>query len=141
MLLYGTAYWASIKTPNTKFKPQWTINIVPEDPQDLEELKSKGFKTKLVGPDQLESIVIRRYVDGKNGPNSMPKLRDAHNQPIDVQVGNGSRVCVQYKEFSGKNSYGAYQGLDLQAVQVLDLVEFAGEDGSEFKDFDPESEL
>jgi len=141
MLLYGIAYWAAIKTPNTKFQPQYTINVVPEDEQDLEELKTKGFKTKPVGPNNEESVVIRRYVEGKKGLNEMPKLRDAHNNPIDVQVGNGSRVCVQYKEFSGVGAFGPYQGLDLQAVQVMDLVEYSGADGSEFQDFDPDSEL
>lgn len=141
MIIYGEAYWAAIKTPNTKFEPTYTINIVPEDDAVLEDLRARGFKIKTVGQENKESVVIRRKVNGKFGPNEVPKLRDAKNNPIDVQIGNGSRVCVQYKEFSGVGGYGPYQGLDLQAVQVLDLVEYAGEDGSEFKDFDPESEL
>ena len=139
-LMYGTAYWAAIKTPNVKYKPQYTINVVPDDEQELEILKADGFKTKPVGPDNEESVVIRRYVEGKFGPNDIPRLLDARKNPIDVQVGNGSKVCVQYKEYSGTNSFGDYKGLDLCAVQVLDLVEY-GEDGSEFKDYDPDSEL
>ena len=28
MIVEGTAYWASIKTPNTTFEPVYTVNLV-----------------------------------------------------------------------------------------------------------------
>lgn len=140
MVIFGKAYWAAIKVPNTKFEPVYTIDLVPDDPTVLEDFKDKGFKTKTT-PDGEEALVIKRKVEGMRGPNKVPKLVDASKNPIDVQVGNGSQVAVQCKEYSGKNSYGPYQGLDLQAVQVLDLIEYAQADGAEFEDFDPESEL
>ena len=49
-----------------------------------------------------------------------------------MAVGNGSKVRVQYNEYSGEGKFGPYTGLDLQAVQVLDLVPYKNDDGSEF---------
>jgi hypothetical protein len=63
-----------------------------------------------------------------------PKLMDAEKNEINVAVGNGSKVKVQYKEYSGEGRYGPYQGLDLQAVQVVDLVPYANADGQELLD-------
>jgi hypothetical protein len=135
-LLFGTAYWAFIQTPNTKFEPQWTIDVIPDNEEDLE----LGLRIKKINA--KEAVVMRRKTHKNNGaPNKQPKLVDANKNPIDVQVGNGSRVCVQYEYYEGKGSHGPYQGMDLKAVQVLDLVSFGGADGEEFQDFDPDSEL
>ena len=139
-VLYGTAKWAYIKTPNTRFTPEWCIDLAPENQEDLDNFKDKGFTIKT--HEGVEHLKIRRKVtNAKGNENSQPKLLDAHKNPIDVQVGNGSRVAVQFEEYSGTGSYVTYQGLDLKAVQVLDLVEFAGADGDEFDSFDPDSEL
>jgi hypothetical protein len=70
-----------------------------------------------------------------NGPNGMtrpaPRLLNTDKQEINVAVGNGSKVRVQFNEYSGEGKYGPYQGLDLQAVQVTDLVEYKSADGEE----------
>ena len=138
--VFGTAKWAYIQTPNTKFEPQWTIDVAPDSPEELEKFKAAGHRIKEA--DGLEYVVFKRKVHGANGrPNQQPRLVDEHKNPIDVQVGNGSKVCVQYNEYSGSGRYGPYQGLDLKAVQVLDLVEFAGADGDEFETFDPDDEF
>jgi hypothetical protein len=60
-----------------------------------------------------------------------PRLLDASKQEINTAVGNGSKVRVQYNEYSGEGKYGPYTGLDLQAVQVIDLVPYKGADGEE----------
>jgi hypothetical protein len=41
---------------------------------------------------------------------------------MDCQVGNGSTVRVQYKEWEITRQGTLYKGLDLQAVQVVNLV-------------------
>ena len=41
-------------------------------------------------------------------------------------------VRVQFNEYSGEGKYGPYQGLDLQAVQIVDLVPYKNGDGDEF---------
>jgi hypothetical protein len=124
-IINGTAMWAYISAPNVKFQPQWTIDVAPEDANILEDLKARGFKVKK-GQDGQEYVVIRRNVDGKNGPNKQPRLLDRNKTPINVQVGNGSNVTVQYQEYSGVGAYGPYQGLDLKAVRVNDLIEYGG---------------
>ena len=45
-------------------------------------------------------------------------------EPVDILVGNGSRVRVQYHEWETTNNYGNFKGLDFQAMQILDLVPY-----------------
>jgi len=130
-VIEGTAYWASVSSPNVKFEPVYTINLVVDD-SIAQQFAGKGYKVK-----QLEagpSIVIKRKAINKDGKkNSAPKLVDSSKEPIDVLIGNGSRVRVQYSEWETTNNYGHFKGLDLQAVQVLDLVPYGDrvEDGEE----------
>ena len=117
----GTAYWASIKTPITKFDPVYTINLVVDD-DTANDFASRGHTIKEV--EGQPSVVIKRKVDGPNGMvRPAPRLLDANKQEVNYSVGNGSKVKVQFNEYSGETQYGPYTGLDLQAVQVLDLVE------------------
>jgi|TARA_R100000951_G_scaffold61472_1_gene51656 hypothetical protein len=128
----GTAYWASIKTPNTKFEPVYTVNLVVDD-DTANDFASRGHKIKQM--DEGPSIVIKRKVNGPNGMvRTAPRLLDAEKNEVNYSVGNGSKVRVQYNEYEGENKYGPYSGLDLQAIQVLDLVEYRSEDGAELLD-------
>ena len=128
----GTAYWASIKTPNTRFEPVFTINLVVDD-ETANDFASRGHTIKQL--DEGPSIIIKRKVDGPNGMvRPAPRLLDAEKQEVNYSVGNGSKVKVQFNEYEGENKYGPYTGLDLQAVQVLDLVEYRSEDGAELLD-------
>ena len=63
-----------------------------------------------------------------------PRLLDVDKQEVNYAVGNGSKIRVQYNEYEGTNKFGDYKGLDLQAIQVLDLVEYRSEDGAELLD-------
>lgn len=128
----GTAYWASIKTPNTKFEPVYTVNLVVDD-ETANDFASRGHKIKQM--DEGPSIVIKRKVNGPNGMvRTAPRLLDAEKNEVNYSVGNGSKVRVQFNEYEGENKYGPYAGLDLQAIQVLDLVEYRSEDGAELLD-------
>ena len=128
----GTAYWASIKTPNTRFEPVFTINLVVDE-DTANDFASRGHTIKQL--DEGPSIVIKRKVNGPNGMvRPAPRLLDADKQEVNYSVGNGSKVKVQFNEYEGENKYGPYTGLDLQAVQVLDLVEYRSEDGAELLD-------
>ena len=106
-ILEGTAYWASIKTPNTTFEPVYTVNLVVDD-EVANDFASRGHKVKHM--DEGPALIVN------------------------LAVGNGSKIRVQYNEYSGEGKFGPYTGLDLQAVQVVDLVEYKAEDGSEFFD-------
>ncbi len=131
-ILEGTAYWASIKTPNTTFEPVYTVNLVVDD-EVANDFASRGHKVKQM--DEGPALIIKRKVNGPNGMvRSSPRLLDQNKQEVNLAVGNGSKIRVQYNEYSGEGKFGPYTGLDLQAVQVVDLVEYKAEDGSEFFD-------
>lgn len=130
-VIEGTAYWASVTTPNTKFDPVYTINLVIDE-EVAQDFAAQGYKVK-----QLEagsSIVIKRKAINKDGKKqAVPKLVNHDREPVDTLVGNGSRVRVQYNPWEATNKYGTFKGLDLQAVQILDLVPYGGRssDGEE----------
>jgi len=128
----GTAYWASIKTPNTRFEPVFTVNLVVDE-DTANDFASRGHKIKQM--DEGPSIIIKRKVNGPNGMVRVaPRLLDVDKQEVNYAVGNGSKIRVQYNEYEGTNKFGDYKGLDLQAIQVLDLVEYRSEDGAELLD-------
>jgi len=131
-IVEGTAYWASIKTPNTKFEPVYSINLVVDD-DTANDFASRGHKLKQM--DEGQAIIIKRKVNGPNGMvRPAPRLLNLDKQEVNYSVGNGSKVKVQYSEYEGENKYGPYKGLDFQAIQVLELVEYRSEDGAELLD-------
>ena len=131
----GIAYWASVTTPNTKYEPVYTVDLVVED-SVADDFISIGFKVKDIelGDEKVgRAVTIKRKVNGPNGMvRNAPKLVDENKLPIDVLVGNGSRVRVQYNEWETSNKFGDFKGLDFQAMQVIDLVSYKSQDGEEF---------
>ena len=129
-IVEGKAYWASITVPNTNFEHVYTVNLVVE--QDVaDDFASRGHKVKQM--DEGPALVIKRKVNGPNGMvRSAPRLLDQNKQEVNLAVGNGSKIRVQYNEYKGECKFGPYQGLDLQAVQIVDLVPYKNGDGDEF---------
>ena len=128
-ILEGTVKWASITTPNSKFEPVYTVDLIVDE-ETANDFASRGHKIKQ--HDEGPAVVIKRKVNGPNGiTRPAPRLLDKDKQEINVAVGNGSKVRVQFNEYSGEGKYGPYQGLDLQAVQVVDLIEYRSADGEE----------
>ena len=128
-ILEGSVKWASITTPNTKFEPVYTVDLIVDE-ETANDFASRGHKVKQ--HDEGPALVIKRKVNGPNGMiRPAPRLLDASKQEINTAVGNGAKVRVQYNEYSGEGKYGPYTGLDLQAVQVIDLVPYKGADGEE----------
>jgi len=131
----GIAYWASVTTPNTKFEPVYTVDLVVSE-DVANDFEAKGYKVKEIsnGDEVIgRAITFKRKVNGPNGMvRQAPKLLDANKNPIDELVGNGSKVKVQYSEWETSNKYGDFKGLDFQAMQVIDLVQYKSSDGSEF---------
>jgi hypothetical protein len=135
-LVEGVAYWASVTTPNTTYTPVYTVNLVVDD-EVANDFRSRGFTVKDM--EEGPALLIKRKVNGPNGMvRSAPKLLDRNKQPLNVAVGNGSKVRVQYKEWETTWNGTEYKGLDFQAMQVLDLVEYASPDGAEFDIIDGE---
>ena len=136
-VIEGHAYWSFVKTPNTKFTPAYSVNLVV-NPDLAEDYRSRGFPVKDM--DEGPALIIKRKVNGPNGMvREAPQLLDRYKNNIDVEVGNGSRVKVLCKEWDTKWNGTVYKGLDFQAMQVLDLVEYHG-GGSVESAFDVEAE-
>ena len=132
MIIDGTAYWASIKTPNTTFEPVYTVNLVVEQ-EVADDFTSRGHNVKQM--DEGPALVIKRKVNGPNGMiRTSPRLLDQNKQEVNLAVGNGSKVRVQCNEYEWEYAGNTGKSLDLQAVQIIDLVEYKAEDGSEFFD-------
>ena len=132
MIVDGTAYWASIKTPNTTFEPVYTVNLVVEQ-EVADDFISRGHNVKQM--DEGPALVIKRKVNGPNGMiRTAPRLLDQNKQEVNLAVGNGSKVRVQCNEYDWEYAGNTGKSLDLQAVQIIDLVEYKAEDGSEFFD-------
>ena len=130
--------WASVTTPNTTFTPAYQVNLVVSE-DVANDFRSRGFTVKDM--EEGPALMIKRKVDGPNGMvRTAPKLLDRNKNPMNVAVGNGSKVKVQYKEWESTWNGTIYKGLDLQAMQVIELVEYASPDGSEFDVEDDEGD-
>ena len=66
---------------------------------------------------------------------------DRRKQEVDVNVGNGSRVKVQYREWDSVWNGRTFKGLDFVKMQILDLVEYNDPDADEFEIEDEEEEV
>jgi hypothetical protein len=139
----GLAYWASVRNPNLKFEPVYTVDLVVDE-EVAAKYEGRGFKVKtLVVNDEVvgKALVIKRKVNGPNGMvRKPPKLVDQNKNSLDddVLVGNGSKVRVQFNEWEVDNKYGTFKGLDFQGMQVVDLISYKAGDGDEFEAVDSE---
>ena len=110
-----------------------TLNVLVE----ALNFASRGHTIKQM--DEGSAVVIKRKVNGPNGMVRVaPRLLDQNKQEVNLAVGNGSKVRVQYNEYDWEYAGKKGKGLDLQAVQIVDLVEYKSQDGSEFFDEDEE---
>ena len=123
----GTAYWASLTRPNEKFEPMWRIDLAVDD-NTAAYLAKEGIalgETVIEGNTIKNVIKFKRKVSKANGDkNKPPSLVDGQKQPLDKIVGNGSKVVVMYKSYDLNYKGKTGKGLDLQAVQVKNLVEY-----------------
>lgn len=126
-IVEGKAYWASITRPNEKFEPMWRIDLALDD-DTAAQFAKEGFtlgETTIDGETIKNIIKFKRKVSKNNGDkNQPPMVVDGAKKPLDKIVGNGSKVVVMYKSYDWNYKGKTGKGLDLQAVQVLDLVEY-----------------
>ena len=138
-VLQGKAFWTSVTTPNTNYEPVYSVNLVVDE-ETAEKFRNDGYTIKDM--EEGPALVIKRKVNGPNGMvRQAPKLMDKTKNEIDVNVGNGSEVKVQYKPWESQWKGKTFKGLDFQAMQVLSLVEYQAADGAEFDALEEEDEL
>jgi len=125
-VLEGTAYWAFVTTPNTKYDPVYSVNLVVDN-ETASDFEDRGFTVKQM--EEGPAIIIKRKVNGPKGMvRDAPKLIGRNLEPLTVNVGNGSRVKVKYKEWESTWNGRNFKGLDFIKMQVIDLVEYQSDD-------------
>ena len=126
----GRAYYTNVTTPNTTFDSKWEVSLVLDD-ETLADFENRGHPVK--EKDFGRFIHFKRNVDRKGGgQNARPILVDENRKRVDSlpNIGNGSTVKVQYKEYSWNYQGKAGKGRDLRALQLIDLVEYNEPDGT-----------
>ena len=129
----GVAYYSSIKVAKPDFngdKYGYEINLAVSD-EIFQAFKDAGFNAGLYDAGSrkyTEDPVILFYLWEKNSkgtPNDPPMLINTDMEDIDVQVGNGSKVNVQWRSSGAYGPSKQYKRAVLEVVQVVDLVEYA----------------
>lgn len=107
---------------------QKLINAIPTQfDKDGQPMKKQAlFKKEL---DENDQPTGRFYITFKTGTKFHPAVFDNYGQPIPetVMIGNESRVRISYTP-AGYTAFGGGVNLYLNAVQVVELVEFQSRD-------------
>jgi|TARA_R100001530_G_C4320355_1_gene155533 hypothetical protein len=133
IFLTGKCHYACIIEPNTKFDPVWSIQIEVDD-DNRPTIEDAGLPINNKGDDRNDFVTIKRKVMRKDGTSRRPPIvKDSQNNLWnDKLIGNGSVVNVKAVPFewdyAGKTGVSA----DLAAVQVVDLIEYAGSGVGDF---------
>ena len=133
-IINGTAMWASVIQPNTKFEHKWCIDVCNLDDSNIEKLKELGLGNKIKHDDDRGYwIPISQKVRSSKGKEfSPPDVVDAQKRPFTGTIGNGSLVNVMFNvrewEYAGKSGISA----DLRGVQVVDLKKYEGGNSDSF---------
>jgi hypothetical protein len=105
----------------------WRIDLAVDD-NTAADLAKEGIalgETVIDGNTIKNVVKFKRKVSKANGDkNQPPSIVDGQKQPLDKIVGNGSKVVVMYKSYDWNYKGKTGKGLDLQAVQVKNLVEY-----------------
>lgn len=123
--------WAKVQKPEDAFgKDQWSIDVYPSA-ADAEKLRGAGLQLKdgEGGP----FITAKRNAKSKKGNDiSPPRVVDADKRPFGGLIGNGSTcnviISVYPWTFGTRKGMGAW----LEAVQVVDLVQYSPKDSVDF---------
>ena len=138
-VLEGPVYWASLSVPNRTFEPVTYQATLVVDQKTAREFEKDGYKIKEI--DEQPALFFRRYYNRPDGTTNPPvRVVDKAKNPLDVAVGNGSKVKIQYQPRVIENKYGIFNWLELQAVQVLDLVEYNNGETDEFDMLDDDAD-
>ncbi|MAH48619.1 hypothetical protein CMI37_22530 [Candidatus Pacearchaeota archaeon] len=138
-ILEGPVYWASLTVPNTTFEPSTYQATLVVDQKTANQFEKDGFKIKEI--DEQPALFFRKYYNRPDGTINPPvRVVDKAKNPLDAAVGNGSKVKIQYQPRVIENKFGIFNWLELQAVQVLDLVEYNNGETDEFDILDSDGE-
>tara|TARA_R100000935_G_scaffold42670_1_gene64653 strand:- start:11 stop:460 length:450 start_codon:yes stop_codon:yes gene_type:complete len=130
-VLTGEAFYPHVKVPVPNYtgdRNGYEINLAVSD-EVYQQFKDAGFNVGMKDAGRskyTEDPVVHFYqweVNGKGEKNPAPKLVDIDKNEIDVQIGNGSKVAVQWRAaVYGPNKQ--YKRAILENVQILELQEY-----------------
>lgn len=143
----GFAKWAHVQEPKENYfdkkkEPQYMIDVCfkPDDPEwkvwagelkkAVEAVKGQNMPIKRE-VDSEDKPTGRFFVTFKTGAKFKPGVFDKYGQPMDDMIGNESKVRVAYVT-SDYEGFGGGIALYLNAVQVLDLVEYKPQNASAY---------
>lgn len=138
LVLQGTAFWASVRQPNKdsgKFQLDLSIDAATAALLETKGIKVKnavkGVGVQKVRPEDERGnfVTIKSGLTDKQTNQLIPpKVVDSKNNVIgsDVLIGNGSVVRVRTNVFDYNFKGKTGTSLGLQALQVLELVEYNG---------------
>lgn len=143
----GFAKWAHVQEPkenhfDPKKDPQYMIDVCFK-PDDPEWRVWAGDLKRAVEATQGKNMPIKREVDSEDNPTGRffvtfktgakfkPHVYDKYGNLMDVMIGNESKVRIAYVT-SDYLGFGGGVALYLNAVQVIDLVEFKPQSASAF---------
>jgi len=129
MVVTGTAYWASLQAPNTRFEPVYCIDLEVSD-ADAEALAKEGLTVKTTDEGKKMVKIKRNQFRDNGDENPKPNVVDSDNMPFDRLIGNGSKVNVQYRMYDWEWGGRSGKAADLVGVQVISHVAYGG---SEFE--------
>lgn len=129
----GTAMWARVFDPDTRYEPCWKIDVVLTD-AEAQKLKDVGIKVKRNDDGNYQYKFKRKVTGAKGQANRQPIVVGPDKEPFTQLIGNGSKVCVIYKVYEWKNNFGKGVGADLDKIMVLEHVPYG--DGTTQKDED-----
>lgn len=139
--------WAKLQEDNPEAPYQgegtdnWTIQAVLSDEQ-ADAYKKTGFFPKfkrdqdheLVLEDGLRQVKLKKSTTfGKGGQPKKPVIVvDTYGNPYTGLIGNNSICNIQCSTHTWSRDGKENTSLELQAVQILELVEYSEEGGDDF---------
>ena len=130
-VITGKCKWASVTKPNTKFEPQYTIDVIVSDAQK-KNLENAGLTVKK-DKDGDQILKVRRKVASMEGkPFDAPEVVDSAGNPFTKMIGNGSKVQVQFGIYDWEAFGNAGKNAWLNKVTVLEHVPYEAEDEMDF---------
>ena len=149
-VISGKAYWPKLHTPmGTNLAPddkRYSLDVGNLDKDNAKIAKDIGMNVKTDDPDSGKSyaglkgkfVTLKKYGYDYNGNlNSKPPLVDASNAQLSddmyKKLGNGSDVNVRFTSKTTKNGFNQFH---LEAVQVVNFVEYDAPDSEDTEGFE-----
>ena len=129
----GVAYYSSVTIPKPDFNGEKNLYIVNLAVSDdvFQKFQDAGYNCgmKPAGRASFTEdpvITFQQWELGAKGkPTRKPRLVDQDKNDVDVSLGNGSKVAVQWRH--SEYGDGKYRRPILENVQIIDLIEYLGD--------------